>query len=117
MDASECPPTVGSDPDLVRGVIAGGNDALTRSREGAEDDSAAGARAMDDLLVGPEDVVVGIAASGTTAYVNASIVRAKQRGARTVFVACTDPPDRMVRLVTRSSWRRLVRRRSLDRPA
>ena len=98
LDASECPPTFGSDPDLVRGIIAGGNDALIGSREGVEDDSDAGADAVDEMGVGPGDVVVGIAASGTTAFVHAAVVRANERGAKTAFITCTDPPDRMVNL-------------------
>ena len=98
LDASECPPTFGSDPGLVGGIIAGGNIALTLSQEGAEDNSEAGARAIDDLGVGPEDVVVGIAASGTTPFVKASMVRAAELGAKTVFITCSDPPSRMVSL-------------------
>ncbi len=100
LDASECPPTFGSDPELVRGIIAGGNDALTRSQEGAEDDEAAGTAAIDALDVGARDVVIGVAASGTTAYVNAAIVRADECGATTAFLTCTDPPERMTAVCT-----------------
>ncbi|MEV1178350.1 N-acetylmuramic acid 6-phosphate etherase, partial [Nonomuraea sp. NPDC049784] len=64
LDASECPPTFGTDPSLVQGIIAGGPEALTRSVEGAEDDSEAGAAALKDLEVGPLDSVVGVSASG-----------------------------------------------------
>lgn len=92
LDASECPPTFGSDPEMVQGIIAGGPPALTRAQEGAEDDRATGARAIDERDVGAHDVVVGIAASGTTPYVNEALVRAKARGARTAMVACTPPP-------------------------
>lgn len=91
LDASECPPTFRSDPDMVVGVIAGGYDALVRSAEGAEDDREAGGRAVDDLAVGPNDVIVGIAASGTTPYVQAALVRAREHGARTVSVSCSEP--------------------------
>src|SRR5205807_10546455 len=66
LDASECPPTFGTPPETVVGVIAGGPKALVRSIEGAEDDVNAGAAAIDTAAVTPRDVVVGIAASGTT---------------------------------------------------
>lgn len=98
LDASECPPTFGADPGMVRGIIAGGKDALTRSQEGAEDDEDAGAAAVDELAVGANDVLIGVAASGTTAFVNAAIVRAKECGACTAIVSCTDPPERMTDL-------------------
>ena len=68
LDAAECPPTFGTDPEMVVGIIAGGLAALVRSVEGAEDDVNAGIAAMDDHRVGARDVVVGIAASGTTPY-------------------------------------------------
>jgi N-acetylmuramic acid 6-phosphate etherase len=63
-----------------------------QSREGAEDDFDAGAAAVDAKLAGPCDVVVGIAASGTTPFVRGAISRAAARGAKTVLIACTDPP-------------------------
>lgn len=93
LDASECPPTFGSPPELVTGVIAGGHDALVRSQEGAEDDVNAGRGAMDDRGVKASDVVIGIAASGTTPYVSAALRRAREIGAKTVLVTCSDPPD------------------------
>jgi len=89
LDASECPPTFGSDPDQVVGVIAGGYTAVVRAVEGAEDRREEGARAMDDLGISPEDTIVGIAASRRTPYVVAAIERARERGARTVYVTCT----------------------------
>ena len=89
LDASECPPTFGSDPDMVVGVIAGGYTAVVRAVEGAEDRADHGAQAMDDLEVGPEDTVVGLAASKRTPYVVSAIARAKSLGARTVYVTCT----------------------------
>jgi N-acetylmuramic acid 6-phosphate etherase len=89
LDASECPPTFGSDPEQVVGVIAGGYTAVVRAVEGAEDRTDEGAKAMDDLSVGSEDTVVGIAASRRTPFVVAAIERARARGARTVFVTCT----------------------------
>ncbi len=93
IDAAECPPTFGSDPRMVVGVIAGGSAALERSQEGAEDDEPAGRRAVDDLRVSQQDVVVGIAASGTTPFVGAAIGQAQAVGARTALVTCTAPPE------------------------
>jgi N-acetylmuramic acid 6-phosphate etherase len=89
LDASECPPTFGSDPEQVVGVIAGGHTALVRAVEGAEDRREDGVKAMDDLVVTPADTVVGIAASRRTPYVVAAVERAKELGARTVYVTCT----------------------------
>jgi len=92
LDATECPPTYGSPPGMVVGVIAGGPPALVRSVEGAEDDEDAGAAAMEALAVAASDVVIGIAASGTTPFVGAALRRAHARGARTAFLSCTEPP-------------------------
>jgi N-acetylmuramic acid 6-phosphate etherase len=91
LDASEMPPTFGTDPELVQGVIAGGPAALTQAAEGAEDRPADGAAAMDERGVGPRDFVLGIAASGTTPFVHGALIRAKERGARTGFLLCTPP--------------------------
>ena len=74
LDAAECPPTFGTPPEMVVGIIAGGLPALVRSVEGAEDDVNAGIGEMDARRVGPDDVVVGIAASGTTPFVRAALV-------------------------------------------
>ena len=92
LDAAECPPTFGTPPTMVVGVIAGGYGALVKSVEGAEDDVNAGAAAMDSATVTPRDVVVGIAASGTTPYVGAALARAQTLGAKTVLVTCSTPP-------------------------
>ena len=89
LDASECPPTFGSDPEMVQGIIAGGFPAILRAQEGAEDSPAGGAAVMDEHAVGEHDVVVGVAASGTTPFVHGAIARARARHARTAFVACT----------------------------
>ena len=89
LDASECPPTFGVEPEMVQGIIAGGTAALTRSQEGAEDRPDDGADAINERAVGANDVVVGIAASGTTPYVHAALRRARERGAKTVLLACT----------------------------
>ncbi|WP_433442494.1 N-acetylmuramic acid 6-phosphate etherase [Nonomuraea sp. CA-141351] len=90
LDASECPPTFGTDPSLVQGIIAGGPDALTRSVEGAEDDTEAGAAALKDLEVGPLDSVVGVSASGRAPFVLGALAEASARGALTVGVSCND---------------------------
>src|SRR5687768_7469975 len=89
LDASEIPPTFGADPDLVQGIIAGGLPALTRSQEGAEDVVENGAKEIDARDVGPNDFVLGIAASGTTPYVRAALVRARERGAKTGILSCS----------------------------
>ncbi|MGH7532157.1 MAG: N-acetylmuramic acid 6-phosphate etherase [Gemmatimonadales bacterium] len=96
LDASECPPTFGTAPAMVVGIIAGGFPALVKPAEGAEDDAGAGAAEMDSRQVGANDVVVGIAASGTTPYVRGGMGRARTLGARTVFVSCTEPPQALV---------------------
>jgi len=93
LDAAECPPTFGTPPAMVVGIIAGGPEALVGSREGAEDDTVAGAHAMDDHGVTSRDLVVGIAASGTTPFVVAALGRAKDLGASTALVTCADPPE------------------------
>jgi len=99
LDAAECPPTFGVDPGLVRCVIAGGLDALVRSSEGAEDDSAAGADALARLEVTPSDFVLGIATSGTTPFVHGALEEASRRGAGSGFLCCSEPPDSMRELV------------------
>jgi N-acetylmuramic acid 6-phosphate etherase len=93
LDAAECPPTFGTDPETVVGIIAGGFRALVRSIEGAEDDVNAGIGEMDAQRVNSKDVVVGIAASGTTPYVRAALGRAQALGAKTIFLSCNEPPD------------------------
>ena len=93
LDAAEMPPTYGTDPDMVQGVIAGGYAALVRAQEGAEDHPEGGAAAMDERSVGERDFVLGIATSGTTPYVHGALARARERGARTGFLLCTPPAD------------------------
>ncbi|MCA0012268.1 N-acetylmuramic acid 6-phosphate etherase [Mesorhizobium sp. B292B1B] len=88
LDASECPPTFGVPEGMVIGLIAGGPDALVRSTEGAEDDPKRGARALQDIRLTPDDVVVGIAVSGRTPYVIGGLNHAKQVGATTVALSC-----------------------------
>ncbi len=93
LDAAECPPTFGTDPEMIIGIIAGGHKAMFRSVEGAEDDVNAGIAEIDGHRVTGNDVVVGIAASGTTPFVRAALGRAQTRGARTVMVSCSEPPQ------------------------
>jgi N-acetylmuramic acid 6-phosphate etherase len=91
LDASECPPTFRVDPEMVQGIIAGGQAAMFRSQEGAEDQPQDGAAAMDAKNISAEDVVMGIAAGGTTPFVHGALRRATERGARTIFLACVEP--------------------------
>lgn len=99
LDASECPPTFGSDPSAVQGIIAGGEPALVRSREGVEDDREAGAAAIRQADVGRKDYVLGIASSGTTPFVHAALEAAREAGAGTGFLSCTPPPEELAREV------------------
>ncbi len=96
MDAAEMPPTYGTDPTLVQGIIAGGSGALVRSQDGAEDSSDDGALAIDERNVGSRDFVLGIATSGTTPYVYGALTRARERGARTGFLLCTHPTSELL---------------------
>jgi N-acetylmuramic acid 6-phosphate etherase len=99
LDAAECPPTYGTDPEMVQGLIAGGLPALTSAQEGAED-RPEGARAdVAARGIGPKDFVIGIAASGTTPYVRSGLGEAMKRGATTGIVACSPPHDDVLRLV------------------
>lgn len=93
LDAAECPPTYGTDPEMVQGIIAGGLPALTRSQEGAEDriESADEDLAAHDVRAG--DFVIGIAASGTTPYVRRALEHARVVSAATALVACSPPPQ------------------------
>ncbi len=98
LDASECPPTFGTDPETVQGIIAGGTPALTRSQEGAEDNPDGARKDIAARDVGSHDFVIGIAASGTTPYVSAALAEAKKRGATTGLVACSPPNDDLRRV-------------------
>lgn len=105
LDASECPPTFNSDPRQVIGLIAGGDDALRRSSEGAEDDHEGTEPEFERLAVGEDDVVVGIAAGGTTPWVLGGLELAHQRGASTALVTCAPrdrPPgcDQLIQIAT-----------------
>ncbi|MFN2420681.1 MAG: N-acetylmuramic acid 6-phosphate etherase [Gemmatimonadota bacterium] len=93
LDASECPPTFGTDPAMVQGVIAGGYDALVRAVEGAEDVAGDGAAALAERAVGERDVVLGIAAGSTTPFVIGALEEARRRGATTIFLTCVPSAD------------------------
>ncbi|MET8869016.1 N-acetylmuramic acid 6-phosphate etherase [Nonomuraea sp. NPDC004580] len=88
LDASECPPTFSTPPGQVFAIIAGGESAIVSPCEGAEDDEAAGAAAVESAAIGPLDTVVGIASSGRTPYVLAAVRRARELGALTVGLSC-----------------------------
>ena len=88
LDASECPPTFRTDPTMVQGLIAGGPEALVRSIEGAEDSPGTGAADLRERGIGPKDVVVGIAAGGTTPYIHGALAEAHAQGAKTIFFCC-----------------------------
>lgn len=90
LDAVECPPTYGTDPEMVQGLIAGGRRAMFRSVEGAEDREEDGAHDIDLKKVGRKDVVCGLAASRRTPYVIGAVKRARRLGARTLYVT-TNP--------------------------
>ncbi|VXD22469.1 N-acetylmuramic acid 6-phosphate etherase [Planktothrix serta PCC 8927] len=88
LDAAECPPTFCTPPELVQGIIAGGAGALVRSSEDLEDRAEDGAMAIALRQITYLDVIVGITAGGTTPYVQGALQAARQRGAKTVFIAC-----------------------------
>jgi N-acetylmuramic acid 6-phosphate etherase len=101
LDAAECPPTFGTSPKLVVALIAGGRRAITRAVEGAEDSERNGARDLRAVQLTGRDVVVGIAASGTTPYVVGALKYARKRGAMTVAVTSNlrMPVGRLAKIV------------------
>jgi len=101
LDASECPPTFGVSQDLVQALIAGGRKAVTEAVEGAEDSVANGARDLTTVKLTGKDVVVGIAASGTTPYVLGAMEYARKRRATTVAVTSNrrSPMAKLARIV------------------
>ena len=98
LDASECPPTFGSPPSMVQGIIAGGRRALVRSAEGAEDHASDGAAAIDAKKITKRDTVVGIAACGLTPYVLGALKRARRLGAATVMLTCNPETASLLRV-------------------
>ena len=100
LDASECPPTFSTPPEMVQGIIAGGDVALRRSVEGEEDKSERGACAVREQQLTPQDVLVGIASSGQTPYVIGALREAHAIGATTIFLCCVPPPEQLKGWVT-----------------
>ena len=92
LDATECPPTFSTSPTMVKGIIAGGYDALVRSIEGAEDNPTDGAKAIIDYGINSESTVLGITASSTTPFVLGALEKAKEFGAMTGLLLCNNPP-------------------------
>jgi N-acetylmuramic acid 6-phosphate etherase len=95
LDAAECPPTFGTDPLLIRSIMAGGKASVFRSREGAEDRAEKGSAEIRRIRVGRRDIVCGIAASLRTPFVISALGEAKKRGARTILV--TTNPAKLLR--------------------
>ncbi len=93
LDASECPPTFSVPPTLFQGLIAGGDGALRRSSERAEDSPEQGARDLDQAGLAAADTVIGIAASGRTPYVMGAVARANQLGALSIALTCVPDSD------------------------
>ncbi|OPJ60782.1 N-acetylmuramic acid 6-phosphate etherase [Clostridium oryzae] len=87
LDASECPPTFGTEHDMVQGIIAGGYDAILNAVEGAEDDEEMGRKIVAEKGVSPKDIVVGITASGRTPFVIGAVREAKRNGITTIGIS------------------------------
>jgi len=94
LDAAECPPTFNVNPDLVQGIIAGGEAALARATEASEDDASEGKRNVLSRGLSRADVLVGISASGRTPYVLGAVAAARELGAQTAGISCT--PDSLL---------------------
>jgi N-acetylmuramic acid 6-phosphate etherase len=90
LEAAEMPPTFSTEPDLVQAIMAGGQNAMLRSKEGVEDHYEDGARAMMRLRPRKADVVIGVSASGMTQFVRGALTRARRAGSKIIFVTC-DP--------------------------
>jgi N-acetylmuramic acid 6-phosphate etherase len=98
LDASECPPTFSAPPEMVQGIIAGGESAISHAAEVSEDDPALGAADLAARGFGAGDLLVGITASGRTPYVLGAVAAAKALGAVTVGISCT-PDSELARVV------------------
>ena len=88
MEAAECPPTFGTRPSLIQGIIAGGKKALRRSIEGSEDSKREAQNALSSLHLNKHDVLVGIAASATTPFVEAGLAYARKKGSGRILITC-----------------------------
>ncbi len=93
LDASECPPTFSTGPDMVQGIIAGGDIALRKSIEGAEDNPDKGAFEVRDHAISSNDVIIGIASSGRTPFVLGALKEANTRNAITILLSCVPPSN------------------------
>ena len=94
LESAEMPPTFGTDPDLVQAIMAGGQNAVLRAREGVEDNYEEGARSINRLRPTTKDVVVGVSASGMTPFVRGALTRARRAGSKIIFVTC-DPNNEL----------------------
>jgi N-acetylmuramic acid 6-phosphate etherase len=88
VEASEMPPTFGISPKTVQAIMAGGQDAVFRAKEGVEDNYEEGARSISRLRLSPRDVVIGVSASGMTPFVRGGLTRARKAGAKIIFITC-----------------------------
>jgi len=88
LEATEMPPTFGTSPKLVQAIMAGGQEAVFRAREGVDDNFEEGARSMARLRVSKRDVVIGVSASGITQFVRGALIGARNKGARVIFITC-----------------------------
>jgi N-acetylmuramic acid 6-phosphate etherase len=88
VEAAEMPPTFGTSPKLVQAIMAGGQDAVFKAREGVEDNFEEGARSVARLRVSKRDVVIGVSASGITQFVRGALTGARKKGARIIFITC-----------------------------
>jgi N-acetylmuramic acid 6-phosphate etherase len=88
VEASEIPPTFGTRPNTVQAIMAGGQDAVFRAKEGVEDNYEEGARSIGRLRLGARDVVIGVSASGMTQFVRGALTRARKANAKIIFVTC-----------------------------
>ncbi len=91
LEAAECPPTFGTDPQQIRAVIAGGREAVFAAREGAEDVTEDGARAVETM--DPGDLLIALSASSATPFVRGALAKARARAARTVLITCAGPDE------------------------
>jgi N-acetylmuramic acid 6-phosphate etherase len=88
VEASEMPPTFGTSPTIVQAIMAGGQDAVFKAKEGVEDNYEEGARSIARLRLGRKDTVIGVSASGMTPFVRGALTRARKSGAKIIFVTC-----------------------------
>lgn len=93
VEAAEMPPTFGTSPDLVQGIMAGGQEAVFKAKEGVEDNFEEGTRAVARLRINKRDVIVGVSASGITQFVRGALTGARKKGARIIFVTCWPGAD------------------------